>query len=171
MADISSKVVANLKLIVAGFMIIGLVTCSCPAYCSSVSCETEDRELQNSSSRDDSFTIITREEIKASGVHDIVELLNEVAGVKATETSISLRGAPSKQVLVLLDGRPLNDPLTGSVNLGMISVHNIEKIEICKGSGSVVYGGDTIGGIIRITTRKITKRPGRRQDGAFVRQV
>ena len=163
------KVIANLKLIVAGLMIIGLVTWSCPAYCSSVSCQTEDRELQNSSSRDDSFTIITREEIRASGVHDIVELLNEVAGVKATETSISLRGAPSKQVLVLLDGRPLNDPLTGSVNLGMISVHNIEKIEICKGSGSVVYGGDTIGGIIRITTRKITKRPGGKMELSYGR--
>ena len=157
----SSKTIASLKLIVAGLMIIGIGSLSCPAYTSSASCETGDREKVsgNSSRRGESFTIITREEIKALGVHDIVELLEQFAGVKASEMSISLRGSSSKQVLVLLDGRPLNDPLTGSVNIGMISVHNIEKIEICKGSGSVVYGGDMIGGIIRITTRKITKRP------------
>ena len=156
----SPKVIANLKLIITGLMITGLSLWPCPAYSSSASCETKDRQIEDSSTDDDSFTIITREEIEASGVHDIVELLNQVASVKASETSISLRGAPSKQVLVLLDGRPLNDPLTGSVNLGMISVHNIEKIEICKGTGSVVYGGVATGGIIRITTRKITKRPG-----------
>ena len=169
MAWMSPKVIANLKLFVAGLMIIGLGLWPCPAYSSSVSCETKDRQIEGSSTDDDSFTIITREEIKALGVHDIVELLGQVPGVKATETSISLRGASSKQVLVLLDGRPLNNPLTGSVNMGMISVHNIEKIEICKGSGSVVYGGDTIGGIIRITTRKITKRPGGKMEFSYGR--
>ena len=163
------KVIVNFMLIVAGLMIIGLFSWSSPAYSISAPYKGEDQEVESSSTGDDFFTIITREEIKALGVHDIVELLNEVAGVKASETSISLRGASSKQVLVLLDGRPLNDPLTGSVNLGMISIHNIEKIEICKGSGSVVYGGDTIGGIIKITTRKITKRPGGKMELSYGR--
>ncbi|MEA3223043.1 MAG: TonB-dependent receptor plug domain-containing protein, partial [Thermodesulfobacteriota bacterium] len=103
----SPKVIANLKLIVAGLMIIGLSLWPCPAYSSPDSRETKDRQIEDSSTDDDSFTIITREEVGVSGVHNIVELLNEVAGVKANETSISLRGAPSKQVLVLLDGRPL----------------------------------------------------------------
>ena len=108
--------------------------------------------------RDETFTVITREDIKSLGVHSIMELLNQVAGVKATETSVSLRGTASKQVVVFLDGRPLNNPLTGSVNLWTVSIHNIEKIEISKGTGSALYGAGT-GGIIKITTKRITKRP------------
>ncbi|MEW6409174.1 MAG: TonB-dependent receptor [Nitrospirota bacterium] len=98
--------------------------------------------------------VITQEEIKSLSVHTLVELLNQLPGVSATESSISLQGAPTKQVLVLLDGRPLTDPVSGGVDLKGISVYSIERIEIIKGAGAVLYGDNTTGGVVLITTKK-----------------
>lgn len=98
--------------------------------------------------------VITQEEIKSLSVHTLVELLNQLPGVSATESSISLQGAPTKQVLVLLDGRPLTDPVSGGVDLRGISVYSIEKVEIIKGAGAAIYGDNTTGGVVIITTRK-----------------
>jgi outer membrane receptor protein involved in Fe transport len=56
-----------------------------------------------------------------------------------------------------MDGRPLNDPLSrhGGIKWSMVSITNIEKIEIFKGSGAVAFGDGTSGGAIRITSKKI----------------
>ncbi|MFH1953215.1 MAG: TonB-dependent receptor [Pseudomonadota bacterium] len=109
----------------------------------------EESDTKNSGS-----LVITQEKIKSLSVHTLVELLNQLPGVTATESSISLQGAPTKQVLVLLDGRPLTDPVSGGVDLRGISVYSIEKVEIIKGAGAVLYGDNTTGGVILITTRK-----------------
>ena len=70
-------------------------------------------------------TIVTKKEIDSLNVQTLVELLNRLPGVSATESSVSLQGSSSKNVLVLMDGRPLNDPVTGLVNLRGISSHSI----------------------------------------------
>ena len=103
--------------------------------------------------------VITDEDIKKMNVHSMVELLNQIPGVSAGETSVNLRGASTRQIRVLLDGRTMNDPTSSwrAVNWGRISVNAIEKIEIYKGAGSVLYGDDSSGGVISITTRKIAK--------------
>jgi len=103
--------------------------------------------------------VITDEDIKKMNVHSMVELLNQIPGVSAGETSVNLRGASTRQIRVLLDGRTINDPTSSwrAVNWSMISVSAIEKIEIYKGTGSVLYGDDSSGGVISITTRKIAK--------------
>jgi iron complex outermembrane receptor protein len=98
--------------------------------------------------------VITQEEIKSLSVHTLAELLNQLPGVSATDSSISLQGSPTKQVLVLLDGRPLTDPVSGGIDLRGISIYSIEKVEIIKGAGAVLYGDNTTGGVVLITTRK-----------------
>jgi len=103
--------------------------------------------------------VITAEDIKRMEVHSMVELLNQIPGVSAGETSVNLRGASTRQIRVLLDGRTINDPTSSwrAVNWGMISVNSIERIEIYKGTGSVLYGDDSSGGVISITTKEIAK--------------
>lgn len=103
--------------------------------------------------------VITEEDIKKMNVHSMVELLNQIPGVSAGETSVNLRGASTRQIRVLLDGRTINDPTSSwrAVNWSIISVSAIEKIEIYKGTGSVLYGDDSSGGVISITTKKIGK--------------
>jgi len=99
--------------------------------------------------------VITAEDIKKMNVRTIVDLLNRIPGVNAGESSVSLRG--SHMVRVLLDGRPINDPLAShpSIRWDSITLGNIEKIEIFKGGGAVLFGDDTSGGVISIKTREI----------------
>ena len=115
-------------------------------------------EDQNTAS-DQGKIVITDEDIKKMNVHSMVELLNQIPGVSAGETSVNFRGASTRQIRVLLDGRTINDPTSSwrAVNWSMISVNAIEKIEIYKGTGSVLYGDDSSGGVISITARKIAR--------------
>jgi vitamin B12 transporter len=67
-------------------------------------------------------------------------------------STISIRGAGSENVLVLLDGVPLN-PTGGSVDLSDIPLNSLERIEIIRGGESATYGGGASGGIIRLTSK------------------
>lgn len=98
---------------------------------------------------------LTAETIREMNAANIVELLNRIPGVEAGDSSVKIRG--SYDVKVIMDGRPLNDPLSrhGGIKWSMVSISNIEKIEIFKGSGAVAFGDGTSGGAIRITSRKI----------------
>lgn len=102
---------------------------------------------------------ITNEDIKIMNVRTIVEVLNRIPGVTASERSVTLYG--SRMVTVLLDERPLNDPLSTHptyINWGLISLEEIEKIEIYK-SGGAAFGG-TSGGAILITTKRASTSQG-----------
>ncbi|MEW6215684.1 MAG: TonB-dependent receptor plug domain-containing protein, partial [Nitrospirota bacterium] len=103
--------------------------------------------------------LMTEEDIKRMNVRTIVEILNRIPGVTASESSVTLYG--SRMVTVLLDERPLNDPLSPHpvyINWNLVSLENIERIEIYK-SGGAAFGG-TSGGVILITTKKATTSQG-----------
>ena len=112
-------------------------------------------ESQNSSKNKSDVIIITAEEIRNMNVRTITELLNQIPNVTAGESSIKLRG--SYKVRVLLNGRPINDPLSkhSSIKWNLVSLKDVERIEIHKGGGSIAYGDDTSGGAIIITSKKI----------------
>ncbi len=110
------------------------------------------------------LTIITREEIDHSAGKDISQLLNEQTGVVVNgansnpgkDKSIFLRGASDKYTLILLDGVPLNDPANtgGGYDIRLLSLSQVERIEILKGSQSTLYGSNAVAGVINIITRK-----------------
>jgi iron complex outermembrane receptor protein len=114
----------------------------------------------------DDIVEITAADLDRTNAADAAELLNRIPGVKASESSVSIRG--SSNVKVLLDGRPINDPTShsGSVKWSMISLSDIEKIEVHKGRGSVSYGDNTEGGVIVITSRKASRIGGTAGIGA-----
>ncbi len=136
-----------------------------------------EREIVVSASREQntqrnipsSVTIITAEDIASSQVRSIVEVLDAVEGVyfrstsgDPTQAEISMRGFGENshgRVLVLLDGRKLNQPDMAGINWTMIPVDNIERIEILRGSHSVLYGDYAVGGVINIVTKKSAKEP------------
>jgi outer membrane receptor for ferrienterochelin and colicins len=72
--------------------------------------------------------------------------------------TIQMRGSTSSQVLVLLDGRPINSPRTGLINLSTIPFENIQRIEVLHGPASSMYGSSAMGGVVNI----ITKEPPRK---------
>ncbi|MDD5584165.1 MAG: TonB-dependent receptor, partial [Candidatus Omnitrophica bacterium] len=73
-------------------------------------------------------------------------------GLGASKT-ISMRGATASQVLVLVDGRPINSPRDGQVDLNTIPLQNIERIEVMHGPGSSLYGTGAMGGTVNIITK------------------
>lgn len=82
-----------------------------------------------------------------------------------TQADITLRGSTFNQVLILLDGLRLNDPLTGHfAGYFPIAPTEIEQIEVVRGPGAALYGPDAVGGFVNIVTKTFaaTHRP----DGA-----
>lgn len=82
---------------------------------------------------------------------------NRPFGIYSTKAIVMMRGLSGKEqgrVLVLLDGIPLNKSDGGSVDWNLVDVNSVQKIEITKGAGSAVYGGNAMGGTINIITRK-----------------
>ena len=117
-----------------------------------------------------SVTVITKGDIEKMHVKTVDDVLSKVAGVQirrnkglmttADHTTIYMRGTGhASRVLVLKDGIPLNSTYLGSVNLwGVMSVDDIEKIEIVRGASSALYGSNAMGGVINIITRPARKK-------------
>ncbi|NWF99301.1 MAG: TonB-dependent receptor [Nitrospirae bacterium] len=108
------------------------------------------------------ITVITKKQIENGSYTNISEILKNVTGLhlfeygnKGSSASISLRASTSAQVLVLIDGKRLNKPGDGQVDINALSIpiENIERIEILRGASSALYGADAMGGVINIITR------------------
>ena len=97
--------------------------------------------------------IVTAEEIETLQAHTMADILNNVPGLSAGSSSVSIHG--NYKVRVYVDGRPLNDPTSshGGIKWDLVSPSDIEKIEILRGKGGVRYGRDASGGVILITTK------------------
>ncbi|MFH0810815.1 MAG: TonB-dependent receptor [Pseudomonadota bacterium] len=72
--------------------------------------------------------------------------------------TISLRGASANQVLVMIDGRPLNSVTSGGANLAEVMLDQVERVEVIEGPYSHLYGSGAVGGVVNV----ITKAPPRK---------
>lgn len=112
-------------------------------------------------------SVISRQDIERSQVSDLVTLLQREAGLQRTQnggmgsvSSVFVRGAPSLQTLVLVDGVPQNkQDASGAVSLEHLMLDNIERVEIVRGNVSAIYGSGAIGGVIQIFTRTGSREP------------
>jgi vitamin B12 transporter len=109
-------------------------------------------------------TIITKEQLGKSGGKDLSQLLAEQAGVyiagansnAGKDKSVYLRGARIDHTLITVDGVPVYDAsgIGSNFDIRNISIDQVERIEILKGSQSTLYGSDAIAGVINIITKK-----------------
>ena len=108
-------------------------------------------------------SVITAAEIRNAGVTTVNEAVSKLLGVPARldffgsgNSTLDLRGfgstANSNQVIVL-DGLRLNEADLSSPSLSGIAIDSIERIEVLRGNGAVLYGEGATGGVIVITTK------------------
>ena len=115
-------------------------------------------------------TVIRADAIQEMPVNSIDELLRylpfmeiQSRGAFGVQSDILMRGGTFNQMLVLLDGMRVNDPLTGHFNSYIpVSVVEIDRIEVYRGPASTVYGSDAVGGVVNIITKNFL--PGKAED-------
>ena len=95
--------------------------------------------------------------LQAQQAGSAAEILTGVPGSSVTvgdknSSEIMIRGFTSRDVLVMVDGRPINEPYYGTIDLSTIGVGNIAKIKVVKGASTVRYGPNAMGGVVNIIT-------------------
>jgi len=109
-------------------------------------------------------TVISSAQIKNSPCNTLAELLAMQAGIfivgqgqnPGNNQNIFLRGADDNHTTIMIDGVPVTDPSSdnGSVELSQLTLADVDRIEIVRGSHSTLYGSSSIGGVINIITSK-----------------
>jgi len=111
---------------------------------------------------------ISQKEIQNNAGKTVIELLNNIPGIEikgsnsnqSEPRSMYVRGGRSRQVLVLIDGIPVSDAsgINQAYDLRLLSLNQIESIEILKGASSTLYGSGAATGVINIVLKKTNKK-------------
>ncbi len=111
-----------------------------------------------------SFSSVIKKESFESRSVSISEVIEKESSVQVRQTgglgsfsSLSLRGASSDQIMIFMDGIPLNDNAGGGVDLSTISLSDVDSIEVYKGFTPINFGRSSIGGAINIVTNRAKK--------------
>jgi vitamin B12 transporter len=122
---------------------------------------SENREVQPRAESSSASTVFTRADIDRLQPSGIVDLLARVPGVQVAQSGgrgslpgIFVRGLQASQTLVLVDGVRIANATSADSNLQYLSVDQIERVEVLRGSRSVIHGADAMGGVIQIFTRR-----------------
>jgi outer membrane receptor for ferrienterochelin and colicin len=112
-------------------------------------------------------TVLDEKAIDETAARNAGDVLQRLPGVfldgsalqRGQNQSASIRGMDTAYTLVLIDGqRVAKDSLDGGYDLSRIPAEAIERIEVVKGPQAVMLGGDAIGGVINIVTRRTVKQ-------------
>lgn len=131
------------------------------------------------------ISVLTSDQIRASGARTIPDILRLIPGVEVAQLSsnswaIGIRGFQSglsKNVLVLIDGRSVYTPLFRGVYWDMqdVLIEDIDRIEVIKGPGGTIWGSNAVNGVINIITKNsrdthgmlVTAQAGNVEQGAL----
>lgn len=125
--------------------------------------ELASKRLQSSYDAPVAVTVLREAEIEAHVALNVAELLRRVVGVylmqvNANEFNVGLRGVNrllNNRVLVLINGRRIDEPLQGYSKWDMLPIHagDVERIEVLRGPSSTLYGADAFSGVVNIVTK------------------
>ena len=115
-------------------------------------------------------TLLTAKDLEKYKGQNLNDVLDQVAGIQITGNfnnqtepkSLRIRGGKSSNVMILLDGIPLKDVTGGDYtvsDLRLLSLENVESIEVMNGASSVLYGSNATVSVINIHTKKSASKP------------
>lgn len=122
-------------------------------------------------------TLVSKKQIKRSGLTRLRDILLEQTGVTVVKESfggfegVQLQGIDADYTLILIDGAPIVGRISGNIDLNRISVNSIKQIEIVKGPSSALYGSEAMGGVINIITETPDKEQLKGQYHVLTRQA
>ena len=109
-------------------------------------------------------TVITADDIRESAAKNIIDVLAREVGISVRSASgndrqavVDLRGmgdTAASNVVVMVDDVRINASDQSGPSLSSIPIEQIERIEIVRGAGSVVYGSGAVGGVVHVITKK-----------------
>lgn len=107
---------------------------------------------------------VDREMLDRFGATNVSEALDRLpsssSGFSARgERILSLRGFDQRQLLVTIDGVPVQVPYDGQLDLGKLPLGLVDHITVIKGSGSLLFGPNGLGGAVDIATRRAGEGP------------
>jgi outer membrane receptor for ferrienterochelin and colicin len=113
------------------------------------------------------MTVVSQDELKRFGGMTLSGILNRVAGLNTSSgffqdrSTIAVEGdqtrVDSGHILFLINGRPVREIMEGGVSSDLLEsfpVRILERIEVIKGPGSVLYGSDAFSGVVNLITKK-----------------
>ena len=114
-----------------------------------------------------SVSVITSEDLEQKQIERVSDALREVPGLSVVQTgtagqltSVFMRGLPSQDMQVLLNGIPINQGLAGQFDFANLMTDDIDRIEVVRGPQSTLYGPRALAGVIQIFTKRGEGQPG-----------
>jgi iron complex outermembrane receptor protein len=126
------------------------------------------RAVRIREARDDpsAFASVVETETYKGHFRTLPDLISRQPGVNLRQygglgqlSTVSIRGSSAEQVLVLLDGIPLNTGEGGSVDMSTIPLDALERFEVVRGGGNTVYGPNAMGGVVNLVSKSSDGRP------------
>jgi len=113
-----------------------------------------------------SVSLISSQDLDEKQIERVSDALRELPGLNVVQTgtpgqltSVFMRGLPSEDMQVLLDGVPINQGLAGQFDFANLTTDDIDRIEIARGPQSTVYGPRALAGVVQIFTKQGTGEP------------
>jgi vitamin B12 transporter len=114
-----------------------------------------------------SVSVIGSQDLDQKQIERVSDALREVPGLSVVQTgtpgqltSVFMRGLPSQDMQVLLDGIPINQGLAGQFDFANLTTDDVERIEVARGPQSTIYGPRALAGVVQIFTKKGEGPPG-----------
>jgi iron complex outermembrane receptor protein len=116
-----------------------------------------------------SVSVITEDDIKRSNAQNVADVLRTILGILVSDwtgnrksVTVDIRGfgeTGSLNTLVLVDGRRVTQVDLSGTDWSQIPLDQVERIEVIRGGGSVLYGDNAVGGVVNIVTKKGKEKP------------
>lgn len=146
------------KIALSGIALVGSV-CGSELYILNEVVSVGTKSEKSVADQTTQVEVITQEAIENSGASNLSEVFNATPWlyVSPSGKTMSLRGMGHSDTLLLIDGKRVNGEFSKTYELERIPAGMVERIEVLKGSSSLLYGSDAMGGVINIITKKPTK--------------